>query len=105
MWPLYVGGAVLTTVAFALYVQFSSTMGGVWIRIDMNGDKVFSFGSLALLMVTPFRVWTPQGQMFWTCASLRPVNWPLLMMATMTSLACLVRLDGLWWNRSETIVF
>lgn len=43
------------TLSFALYVQFSPSMGNVWYRKDSDGNGFFSFGSLFDLIIFPLK--------------------------------------------------
>jgi len=57
-------GVLFGTVVFALYSEFSKGMGGIMIRPDDTGRKVFRLGGLGRLMVEPLH-----NQAFW-----RPEN-------------------------------
>lgn len=51
-------GAIL----FALYVEFSPSMGNVWYRKDSDGIGFFSFGGLFDLIIFPLKnlqMWYP----------------------------------------------
>ena len=41
---------IISFIIFALYVQFSKTMGNVWIRNDINNNKILCFNNLFLLI-------------------------------------------------------
>jgi hypothetical protein len=83
----------LATVAFALYVEASPTMGGIWIRPDELGAPRLVPLGLVRLMVAPLRLWTPTGRAFWTAPGLWPVNWPLVVLAVI-GMAVLCRLSS-----------
>lgn len=79
---LLISASVVTTLGFALYVQFSPSMGGIWLRYDSEGNKVFTPGSLFRLMAEPLRLHNSVGRNFWSRAALWPINWPLWMIAS-----------------------
>ncbi len=64
----------VTIILFALYVQFSKTMGNVWILTDDAGVRIFPLMNLANLALEPVKVWTRTGRTFWTSPGLWPVN-------------------------------
>ena len=77
-----VAAAAVALLGFALYVQFSPTMGNIWLRDDHQGLRTFAPHNLLRLMAEPLRVWTPVGRAFWCYPQLWIVNWPLwLLMA------------------------
>jgi hypothetical protein len=47
---------------YLLYVQFSSKIGGIWLRPNDKGQIVFSFQGLTTMLFCPFsnlRMWYP----------------------------------------------
>ena len=66
----FLTGAGVSTVAFALYVQFHPKMGNIWIR---NGE--FQPGQLIHFMTDPFKnpvLWRPE---------FLDLNWPVVATA------------------------
>ena len=56
-------GVLIGTFAYALYVEFSPGMGGIWLRPDVNGNKKFRPDSLLGMMIAPLYkpyLWYPQ---------------------------------------------
>ena len=86
---LLISAAIVTTLGFALYVQFSPSMGGIWLRYDSTGIKVFTPSSLFRLMAEPFRLHNSVGRNFWTRTALWPINWPLWMAASTSAVLAL----------------
>ena len=37
---------IFVFIIFSLYVQFSDSMGGIWIRKDYNNQNIFCFNNL-----------------------------------------------------------
>jgi hypothetical protein len=64
--------AGVSTVLFALYVQFSPKMGNIWIRKNDEGEDVFVPKNLLNLMVEPFT-----NKQFWHPRNL-DMNWLFL---------------------------
>jgi hypothetical protein len=78
---LSAAAATAGTLGFAFYVQFSPSMGGIWIRVDERNVPVFVPENLVRLMAEPLRIWTPLGRNFWTRTALWPINYPLWILA------------------------
>jgi hypothetical protein len=55
---------------FFLYELESPSMGGILFRINSDGIKEFSFGSLINMIIAPFKYMN-----FWTDINLWSVNW------------------------------
>jgi hypothetical protein len=49
----YFIGIIIITILFALYVQFSSSMGGIWIRKNSNNENILVLSNLFNLMIYP----------------------------------------------------
>ena len=48
---------IVVFIIFSLYVQFSDTMGGIWIRKDSNNINIFCIDNLFILIFKPFYEW------------------------------------------------
>ena len=48
---------IFVFIIFSLYVQFSDSMGGIWIRKDYNNQNIFCFNNLFILIFKPFTEW------------------------------------------------
>ena len=53
---------LIVIIIYGLYVQYSPTMGGIWIRENSDGIKVFCPSNLLTLMYSPLI----HGY-FWSC--------------------------------------
>lgn len=78
---LVVSAFATTSVAFALFVQFSPQMGNIWIRRDSTGTRRLIPGNLFRLMAEPFKITSAFGQNFWSRPALWPINYPLWVVA------------------------
>ena len=58
---------IIATILYILYIQFSPTMGNIWIR---NG--VFAPYNIIRLMIVPLYDWN-----YWSNTSLWMINYPL----------------------------
>ena len=61
---------LIATAIYILYIEFSPTMGNIWIR---NG--VFAPHNIIRLMIAPFYDWN-----YWSHTSLWMINYPLWML-------------------------
>lgn len=55
-------GVSVATVLYTLYIQFSSGMGGIFIRSDDKGNSVFCPGNVPRVMFAPLNIramWQP----------------------------------------------
>ena len=69
MYILYILYHVLIVLMeYSLYVQYSSSMGNIWLRPNAENEMVFSPMNLVDLLLSPFR-----RSYFWS-ASLLPIN-------------------------------
>jgi hypothetical protein len=48
---------ILTIIIFSLYVQFSDSMGGIWIRKDSDNNNILCLNNLLILIFKPFTEW------------------------------------------------
>jgi hypothetical protein len=65
-------GALLGTIGYAFYVQFSPKIGGIWLRPDEFGNTVFTPMNLIRQMFYPFcslQMWKLE---------LLDLNWPIV---------------------------
>ena len=81
IWTM-VWAVLAVTLAYALYTQWSPSMGGIWIRVDADNQPVFVFSNLLRLMVAPLDVTSKVGRAFWSEPSLVVINWPLIIVTT-----------------------
>ena len=47
----------ITIIIFSLYVQFSDSMGGIWIRKDSDNNNILCLNNLIILIFKPFTEW------------------------------------------------
>ena len=95
---LVVSAFATTSVAFALFVQFSPRMGNIWIRTDSNGTRQLFPSNLFRLMAEPLKLRSTVGQNFWSRPALWPINYPLwIFVAAAASylLYCLLSDEGM----------
>ena len=59
---------LIVLIEYSLYVEYSSSMGNIWLRPNAENDMVFCPMNLVELILSPFR-----RSYFWS-ASLLPVN-------------------------------
>lgn len=60
---------IIVFIVYSLYVQFSLTMGNIWIRPDSDGNLVFCPLGLVELILAPLQ---PDKAYFWD-----PPFWPI----------------------------
>ena len=72
-------GGIIGFIYF-LYELESPSMGGILFRLNSDGIKEFSFGSLITMIIAPFKYMN-----FWTDINLWSVNWILT-----TGIGCLL---------------
>ena len=48
---------IVTIIIFSLYVQFSDSMGGIWIRKDSDNNNILCLNNLLILIFKPFTEW------------------------------------------------
>lgn len=66
MYKLY--HVLIVLIEYSLYVQYSSSMGNIWLRPNSENEMVFSPKNLVDLILSPFH-----RSYFWS-ASLLPIN-------------------------------
>ena len=44
---------ILTTFLYAIYIQFSKSMGNIWLRTNSNGNISFRPYNLLIYMINP----------------------------------------------------
>ena len=69
MYYLFSKGFIIIFIIYSLYVQFSLTMGNIWLRPDSDGTQVFCPLGLVGLILAPLQ---PDKLYFW-----EPHFWPI----------------------------
>ena len=71
---------IISFILYSIYVQFSSSMGNIWIRKNENNENVFCIDNLLLLIFKPLTDWY-----FWSIKFLSINFWIYLIIILIIS--------------------